>query len=87
MRKIIVFNMVSLDSFFAGPKGEIDWHNTDDEFNKSTSIKVHPSFFEGGRCTHDYLQIKFHSADPLEVFAAPDQDVLWEKSHWHSDRI
>src|SRR5438128_1253831 len=34
MRKIIVFNLVSLDGFFAGPKGEIDWHNVDDEFNK-----------------------------------------------------
>ena len=31
MRKIIVFNLVSLDGFFAGPKGEIDWHNYDDE--------------------------------------------------------
>lgn len=34
MRKVIVFNLVSLDGFFAGPNGEIDWHNVDDEFNK-----------------------------------------------------
>ena len=34
MRKIVVFNLVSLDGFFAGPKGEIDWHNTDREFAK-----------------------------------------------------
>ncbi len=34
MRKIVVFNLVSLDGYFAGPKGEIDWHNTDDEFSK-----------------------------------------------------
>ncbi len=34
MRKIIVFNLVSLDGYFAGPKGEIDWHNTDEEFSK-----------------------------------------------------
>lgn len=31
MRKIVVFNFVSVDSFFAGTKGEIDWHNYDDE--------------------------------------------------------
>lgn len=31
MRKIIVFNLVSVDGVFAGPKGEIDWHNYDDE--------------------------------------------------------
>lgn len=34
MRKIIVFNLVSLDGYFAGPNGEIDWHNVDDEFNQ-----------------------------------------------------
>jgi dihydrofolate reductase len=33
MRKIIVFNMLSLDGFFAGIDGNIDWHNVDDEFN------------------------------------------------------
>ncbi len=33
MRKVIAFNMVTLDGFFAGPHGEIDWHNVDDEFN------------------------------------------------------
>jgi dihydrofolate reductase len=34
MRSIILFNMVTLDGFFAGPNGEIDWHNVDDEFNQ-----------------------------------------------------
>ena len=34
MRKIILFNMVTLDGFFAGPNGEIDWHNVDEEFNE-----------------------------------------------------
>lgn len=34
MRKIVVFNLVSLDGFFAGPRGNIDWHNTDEEFSK-----------------------------------------------------
>ena len=31
MRKIIVFNLVTVDGFFAGPNGEIDWHNYDTE--------------------------------------------------------
>jgi len=26
--------MVSLDGYFAGPKGDISWHNTDEEFGK-----------------------------------------------------
>jgi dihydrofolate reductase len=33
MRKIFSFNMMTLDGFFAGPAGEIDWHNVDKEFN------------------------------------------------------
>lgn len=33
MRKIIMFNMVSLDGLFEGPDGNIDWHMVDEEFN------------------------------------------------------
>jgi dihydrofolate reductase len=32
MRKIIVSNLVSLDGYFAGPNGELDWHMVDQEF-------------------------------------------------------
>ncbi len=34
MRKIVVFNLISLDGYFAGMNGDISWHNVDDEFNK-----------------------------------------------------
>ena len=34
MRKIIAFNLISLDGFFARLNGDIDWHNVDDEFNQ-----------------------------------------------------
>jgi dihydrofolate reductase len=34
MKKVIVSEMVSLDGFFAGPNGEIDWHIVDEEFNQ-----------------------------------------------------
>ncbi|MGZ3667648.1 MAG: dihydrofolate reductase family protein [Ktedonobacterales bacterium] len=33
MRKLIVSEMVTVDGFFAGPNGEIDWHTVDEEFN------------------------------------------------------
>jgi dihydrofolate reductase len=33
MRKLFSFNMVTLDGFFAGPDGNIDWHHVDEEFN------------------------------------------------------
>ena len=31
MRKIIAYDLVTVDGLFAGPNGEIDWHNYDDE--------------------------------------------------------
>ena len=34
MRQVILFNMVTLDGFFAGPNEEIDWHHVDEEFNE-----------------------------------------------------
>ena len=34
MRKLIMFNFMSLDGFFEGPGRELDWHNVDDEFNE-----------------------------------------------------
>jgi dihydrofolate reductase len=34
MRKLIVQEMITIDGFFAGPNGEIDWHNVDDEYGE-----------------------------------------------------
>jgi dihydrofolate reductase len=34
MRKVIVFNLVTLDGYFAGSNGDISWHNVDDEFQE-----------------------------------------------------
>jgi hypothetical protein len=31
---LILFNLVTLDGFFARPDGELDWHRTDDEFDR-----------------------------------------------------
>jgi dihydrofolate reductase len=33
MGNIFSFDMVSADGYFAGPNGELDWHNVDSEFN------------------------------------------------------
>lgn len=33
MRKLFMFNMISIDGFFARENGDIDWHVADDEFN------------------------------------------------------
>ncbi len=33
MRRIIWFNMITLDGHFEGPNRDISWHNVDEEFN------------------------------------------------------
>ncbi len=68
MRKIIVSEMVSLDGFFAGPKGEIDWHVVDEEFNEyaiSLLKKVDTILF--GRITYQMFESYWPAAakDPL----------------------
>ena len=35
MRKVVMFNRISVDGFFAGPNGEIDWFIADPELDKA----------------------------------------------------
>ena len=37
MRKIIAFTNISVDGFFAGPNGEIDWFKSSDDEEKEFS--------------------------------------------------
>lgn len=57
MRKIIVFNLISLDGYFAGPDGNIDWHQVDNEFNKF-AVEQTSSFgtIIFGRVTYDMFE-------------------------------
>ena len=44
MRKLFMYNMVSVDGFFAGEDGNIDWHVADNEFDDfavAYNTKVH----------------------------------------------
>lgn len=34
MRKVIMFNLITLDGYFAGLSGDISWHQVDEEFNE-----------------------------------------------------
>lgn len=40
MRRLSVFNLVTLDGFFAGEQGDISWHTVDDEFQE---LAIHAS--------------------------------------------
>ena len=34
MKKLTVFNLVTLDGYFAGQGGDISWHTVDEEFQE-----------------------------------------------------
>jgi dihydrofolate reductase len=46
-----MFNRVSIDGFFAGPNGEIDWFVHDPEVDKATHEMMHPDTLLFGRVT------------------------------------
>ncbi len=56
MRKIIVFNLVTIDGFFAGPSGELDWHNYDDEMGAHSAEQMKSlSALIFGRTTYELM--------------------------------
>jgi dihydrofolate reductase len=56
MRKIVVFNMVTLDGYFSGQGGDISWHNVDAEFNAYTIEKVNAgNTLLFGRVTYELM--------------------------------
>ncbi len=48
MRKVIMFNRVSVDGFFAGPNGEIDWFIRDPELDKALHEMSRPGMVSPG---------------------------------------
>jgi dihydrofolate reductase len=59
MRKIIVFNRITLDGFFAGPNGEIDWFIPDPELDQEMMFddKVgNPGVILFGRVTYEMFE-------------------------------
>ena len=56
MRKITVFNRVSADGFFAGPKGEMDWFVHDPEVDKAAHERMKPDTLLLGRVTYQLFE-------------------------------
>ena len=56
MRKIIMLNRVSLDGFFAGPNGEIDWFVQDPQVDQAAHEKMNPDTLLLGRVTYQMFE-------------------------------
>src|SRR5262245_33480730 len=55
MRKVVVLNRISVDGFFAGPNGEIDWFIHDPEVDKAAHELMNPDTLLMGRLTYEML--------------------------------
>jgi dihydrofolate reductase len=56
MRKIILFNMMTLDGFFEGTNHTLDWHNVDAEFNEFADEQLNSvDTLIFGRKTYDLM--------------------------------
>ena len=67
MRKIIVFNFVSVDGHFADSKGEIEWHNYDDEMGAYSIEQLKSlSALLFGKTTYELMASYWPTADGIE---------------------
>ena len=56
MRKIIVFDWVSVDGFYAGPNREIDWILQDPEIDKAAHERMNPDTLLCGRVSYQMFE-------------------------------
>ena len=56
MRKIVMLNRVSIDGFFAGPNGEIDWFIHDPEVDQAAHELMQPDTLLLGRLTYQMFE-------------------------------
>ena len=67
MRKIIVFNFVSVDGHFADSEGEIAWHNYDDEMGAYSREQLQSfSALLFGKTTYELMASYWPTADGIE---------------------
>jgi dihydrofolate reductase len=96
MRKIIAQEMVSLDGYFAGPNGEIDWFVWDDtlrELSISTLGRVDTLLF--GRVTYEGMASYWPTVTTEDPVIARSMNALpkivfsssLKKADWNNTRV
>jgi len=96
MRKLSVFNLVTLDGYFTGPNGDISWHMVDDEFQElanrasnsgntllfgRVTYQMMASFWPTAEALKmDPVVAKGMNASPKIVFSRKLKSVDWENT-------
>jgi len=75
MRKLILFNLITLDGFFEGVNKELDWHNVDKEFNEFANEQLlSAGTLLFGRVTYELMASYWTT-----VSATEDDPIIAEK--------
>ena len=98
MRKLIMWNMVTLDGFFEGPNKELDWFRFDEELEKyikDSQMQVDTFLF--GRVTYQMMAAYWPSADgeiahfmnnvPKIVFSRTLEKAEWKNTRLVRDNV
>lgn len=98
MRKVVVFLMMTVDGYIAGPSGEIDWHVVDDEFQTFASDQLNA--VDGllfGRVTYEGMARYWPSPAAIEndPIVAAQMNMkpkmvfsrALEKAEWNNTRV
>jgi dihydrofolate reductase len=83
MRKLICFNMITIDGFFEGPNQDIGWHTVDEEFNEFAIDQLDSvDILLFGRVTYELMA----SYWPTEL-ALKDDPIVAEKMNSKSKLV
>jgi dihydrofolate reductase len=98
MRKIYIFDMITLDGFFEGPKREIDWHNVDKEFNEFAEHQLNETdIILFGRVTYELMARYWPTENAIknDPIIANNMNAIpkivfsktLEKAEWNNTRL
>jgi dihydrofolate reductase len=98
MRKLSVFNLMTLDGYIAGQEGDISWHNVDEEFQElADQASNSGNILLFGRVTYELMARYWPTPEAIKndpVVAAgmnKAEKIVFsrtlEKADWHNTRL
>ena len=84
MRKVILFNMISLDGYFEGPDHDLNWHKVDEEFDQFAIEQINTAgALIFGRVTYQLMADFWSTPNALES----DPDYRGADEYFAQDRF
>ena len=96
LRKLVLFNSISLDGFFEGPNRDISWHNFDEEINEFAIDQIYEAGeVVFGRVTYQHMADYWSEAtddDPVVIeLMNTIQKVVFsrtlDRAEWKNTRL